>query len=72
MSKQSIIQILINRDQLTAEEATERVEECEQAIREVIANCEESPWEALETIRDITRDELGLEPDYTEYLIMEV
>ena len=55
MSNQNeVIRILMKRDDLTEEEARERVEE----VREMLS--EADPWEA----EDILADELGLEMDY--------
>ena len=56
----NIVRILMERDGLSKEEATERVEE----VREMIS--EADPWEA----EDILADELGLEMDYIFDIIM--
>lgn len=50
----SIVEILVERDGLTEQEAIERVEE----TREAILSCD--PFDA----DDILMGELGLEPDY--------
>lgn len=55
MSKPNeVVRILMERDDLTREEAEERVDE----VREMLS--EADPWE----IEDILADELGLEMDY--------
>ncbi len=51
-----IVQILMNRDDLTEQEATELLDEC----REALADCNYDPEESI----DIIQDYLGLEPDY--------
>ena len=51
-----VIQILMNRDDLTEQEATELLDEC----REALADCNYDPAESL----DIIEDYLALEPDY--------
>lgn len=58
MSKEEIIQILIDRDGIDREEARMLINE---TIDEIIQN----PAQAEEIIMDY----LGLEPDYLEYLI---
>lgn len=52
------IQALMNRDELTEEEATKRFNEVRAMIDEAI--CEGR----LEEVEDILLDELSLEPDY--------
>lgn len=55
MSKPNeVVRILMKRDDLTREEAEERVDE----VREILSDAD--PWE----IEDILADELGLEMDY--------
>lgn len=54
MKDNEIVRILMKRDDLTREEAEERLDE----VREMIS--EADPWEA----EDILADELGLELDY--------
>lgn len=49
-----VVRILMERDELTQEEAEETLEE----VREMIS--EADPWE----VEDILADELGLEMDY--------
>lgn len=49
-----IIRVLMERDGMSREEATERLEE----VREIMADAD--PWDA----EDILADELGLEMDY--------
>lgn len=58
MSK-NLVEVLMERDELTKQEAEEMVEE----VRQLIA--ESDPWEA----EDILMDELGLELDYIFDLI---
>lgn len=53
-----IIDILIKRDNLTYEEASEQFEYAQNLIHEAIANCDD------DEIEEIMRDELGLEMDY--------
>lgn len=60
MSKQ-IIKILMERDEISEEEAKERVEE----VREMIADCNYDPTEC----ELIVAEELGLELDYIFDLI---
>lgn len=49
-----IIRVLMERDGMSREEATERLDE----VREIMADAD--PWDA----EDILADELGLEMDY--------
>ena len=58
MSKEEVIQILVDRDGIDREEARMLINE---TMDEIIQN----PMEAGEIIMDY----LGLEPDYLEYLI---
>lgn len=58
MSKEEVIQILVDRDGIDREEARMLINE---TMDEIIQN----PMEADEIIMDY----LGLEPDYLEYLI---
>jgi len=58
MSKEEVIQILVDRDGIDREDARMLINE---TIDEIIQN----PMEAEEIIMDY----LGLEPDYLEYLI---
>lgn len=58
MSKEEVIQILVDRDGIDREDARMLINE---TIDEIIQN----PMEADEIIMDY----LGLEPDYLEYLI---
>lgn len=51
-----VIQILMNRDDLTEQEATELLDEC----REALADCNYDPEESV----DIVQEYLCLEPDY--------
>lgn len=51
-----VVQILMNRDDLSEQEATELLDEC----REALADCNYEPEESV----DIIQDYLGLEPDY--------
>lgn len=51
-----VVQILMKRDDLTEQEATELLDEC----REALADCNYDPEES----QDIIQDYLGLEPDY--------
>lgn len=60
MSKQ-IIKILMERDEISEEEAKERVEE----VREMMADCNYDPTEC----ELIVAEELGLELDYIFDLI---
>ena len=60
MSKQ-IIKILMERDEISEEEAKERVDE----VREMMADCDYDPTEC----ERIVAEELGLELDYIFDLI---
>jgi len=53
-----IIEILMNRDSLSYEDARAAYLECQDAIEEAVANGE------YEEVDEILRSELGLEPDY--------
>lgn len=53
-----IIEILMNRDGLTYNDAKEAYLECREAIMEAIDNDE------IFEVDEILRSELGLEPDY--------
>lgn len=55
--KNRVIQILMNRDELTEEEATEQFEEVKAMIDEAICNS------VYEEVENILLDELSLEPD---------
>lgn len=54
MKDNEVIRVLMERDEMSREEAEERLEE----VREMLS--EADPWEA----EDILADELGLEMDY--------
>lgn len=60
-----IIEILMKRDNLSLNEATNLFEEVQNEVMEAIAN-----GDGLLAIENIIADELGLEPDYFEDLIM--
>lgn len=51
-----VVKILMKRDDLTEQEATELLDEC----REALADCKYDIQES----EDIIQDYLGLEPDY--------
>ena len=53
-----IVKILMERDKLTYEEASDQFEYAQNLIHEAIANCEE------DMIEEIMYEELGLEMDY--------
>lgn len=56
---EEIIKILMNRDELTREEATDIVNDCKEAIKEALENdC------SLDEGEQLVQDYLGLEPDY--------
>ncbi len=60
MDKNEIIEILIRRDGVTREEAKKTVEECQEAINELL----EVEVASLTEAEEIIEDYLGLEPDY--------
>lgn len=60
----SIVEILMNRDGNTRQEAEERVQYCRQRLYEEAV--ETGDYDAAE---DIIVDELGLEPDYIDELL---
>lgn len=62
-----IINILIKRDGIGLLEAHNIVENC---ISDIYAAIDSEA--TLDELEDIVRDELGLEPDYLEYLLMEI
>lgn len=62
MTKKDIIKILMKRDDLTKEEATDIVNETQDLINEVVES--EDAWEAMIDVENILADQLGLEPDY--------
>ena len=59
-----IISILMKRDNLSLNEATNLFEEVQTEVMEAISN-----GKGLLTVEDIIADELGLEPDYFEDLL---
>lgn len=65
-----IIETLVRRDGIDSAEAVELLEEFETEANALLVDlADENPFQALEALTEITRDCLGLEPDYTEYLI---
>ena len=60
-----IISILMRRDNLSLNEATNLFEEVQTEVMDAIAN-----GEGLLAVEDIIADELGLEPDYFEDLLV--
>lgn len=60
-----IISILMKRDNLSLNEATNLFEEVQTEVMEAISN-----GEGLLAVEDIIADELGLEPDYFEDLLV--
>lgn len=60
-----IISILMKRDNLSLNEATNLFEEVQTEVMEAISN-----GKGLLTVEDIIADELGLEPDYFEDLLV--
>lgn len=59
-----IIDILVERDDMTIEEAKDLICECREEILDVI-----SMGGSYDEAAEIVEDYLGLEPDYLEYLI---
>lgn len=55
---EEIIKILMDRDSITREDAIQQIDE----VKDIILS--EDPFDAA----DILMDELGLEPDWLEYL----
>lgn len=68
MAGEEIVQVLIDRDGYSREEAEERVEEFIEDIRQAVV--EEGA--SLFAVEAMVRDEFGLEPDYADELIAEV
>lgn len=60
-----IISILMKRDNLSLNEATNLFEEVQKEVMAAIFN-----GEGLLAVEDIIADELGLEPDYFEDLLV--
>ena len=60
-----IIAILMERDELTEEEAREQVEEAAELINEIVAS-----GGSYEEAEEILLDDLGLEMDYIFYLLL--
>ena len=60
-----IISILMKRDNLSLNEATNLFEEVREEVMDAITN-----GEGLLAVEDIIADELGLEPDYFEDLLV--
>ena len=60
-----IISILMKRDNLSLNEATNLFEEVQKEVMAAIFN-----GEGLLVVEDIIADELGLEPDYFEDLLV--
>ena len=65
-SIEDLVKLIARRDNISMEEAYEVVEDCIDNIRDVIENEPD-----YETVVDILREDLGLEPDYLD-LILEV
>ena len=61
-----IIMLIARRDGLSVNEATIAVEDCVDALRDVLAAGE--GWDC----EDIVADYLGLEPDYLDILMQEI
>ena len=59
--RNSIVQVLMNRDGLTKEEAQDKFNECKAEMNERLANGE-MPY-------DICEEFFGLEPDYLDEMI---
>jgi hypothetical protein len=59
MGMTSVAQILVTRDGISMQEATDRVKECVRRLQ-----VEAVPTGDYEAATDIIADELGLEPDY--------
>ena len=60
-----IISVLMKRDNLSLNEATNLFEEVQTEVMKAISN-----GEGLLAVEDIIADELGLEPDYFEDLLV--
>jgi hypothetical protein len=60
MDKNEIIEILIRRDGISRKEAEQTVQDCQNAIDELL----EVEVASLTEAEDIISDYLGLEPDY--------
>lgn len=61
---EEIINILMNRDEISRKEAISMIKECQQRLEE-----EAVPDGDYECAVDIIAEELGLEPDYLIYLL---
>ena len=59
MGMTSVAQILVTRDRISMQEATDRIKECQRRLHD-----EAVPTGDYEAMVDIIADELGLEPDY--------
>ena len=80
-----IVEILVNRDGLTVDDAMAAIDDVQAQIDEVIADSNTNTvvndvdaerlvfaanMDLLEEISDIVKNELGLEPDYADYFIV--
>ena len=70
--RKAIIQILTVRDGITVLEASETLLAFERDVRALARDANLDPFSALDSISEMGIDQLGLEPDYTEYLIHEL
>jgi hypothetical protein len=70
--RKAIIQILTARDGITVLEASETLIAFERDVRALARDVNLDPFSALDSISEMGIDQLGLEPDYTEYLIHEL
>tara|TARA_R110000803_G_scaffold18124_2_gene48643 strand:+ start:1177 stop:1392 length:216 start_codon:yes stop_codon:yes gene_type:complete len=65
---ENLINILIERDGLTHDDAKAAVLDCQAELEECLRN-NADPFSAIEEMTDIMRSNLGLEPDFMENLI---
>lgn len=70
--QQTIISILKDRDGVSTAEATTTLQDFEREARALATDPALDPWSALDSISEMGLTQLGLEPDYTEYLIHEM
>jgi hypothetical protein len=62
--KQAVIEILMRRDNMTREDATQLVREFEAELKEMAESATSVTDPSLSEIEDLFTDYFGLEPDY--------
>ena len=66
---EEIIKILMQRDNISEEEARNRVDCCVAELHDMLNRTESVDFYTYDWAASIVEDWLGLEPDYLEYLL---